>query len=240
MPNARDAHMPPGRADRPYTGTAPFSSLFSSFFRCYNFLYSFKGAPPARHARRPGALREPGVRNRDEMSDRDGPDGAAGSAGSRRGGAAASLASFGRWSYGRGGCRTRRPRHRPQPVPAVTSPVPRQASRTRPPYSRQVHRSPGEGHSRWAGTPRIVRVGPSTRKGTRRSFLTASQKASSGPTLARGASANPAGLTARARPEARPDQRAANLWDLCEYPVRCEAIFAVLGKRQGSVACGAG
>jgi hypothetical protein len=44
-----------------------------------------------------------------------------------------------------------------------------------------------------------------------RSAKTAPQKASSGPTLARGASADPAGLTARARPEARPIKRAANL-----------------------------
>ena len=36
-----------------------------------------------------------------------------------------------------------------------------------------------------AGTPRIVRVGSSSVKGTRRSFLTASQKRSSGPTLER-------------------------------------------------------
>ena len=38
---------------------------------------------------------------------------------------------------------------------------------------------------RRAGTPRIVRAGPSSVKGTRRSFLTASQKRSSGPTLGR-------------------------------------------------------
>jgi hypothetical protein len=63
-----------------------------------------------------------------------------------------------------------------------------------------------------AGTPRIVRVGPSSVKGTRRSFLTASQKRSSGPTLERRRpNADPAGLTARARPEARPETRAANL-----------------------------
>jgi hypothetical protein len=36
-----------------------------------------------------------------------------------------------------------------------------------------------------AGTPRIVRVGPSSVKGTQRSFLTASQKRSPGPTLER-------------------------------------------------------
>ena len=73
--------------------------------------------------------------------------------------------------------------------------------------------SPGRSRSRSrGGTPRIVRAAPSTRKGTRRSFLTAAQKGSSGPTLARGASGDPAGLTARARPKARPETRAANLW----------------------------
>jgi hypothetical protein len=41
------------------------------------------------------------------------------------------------------------------------------------------------------------------------SAKTAPQKASSGPTLVRGATADPAGLTAGARPEARPHRRAA-------------------------------
>ena len=58
--------------------------------------------------------------------------------GSRRCGAAPSLASFGRRPYGRGGCRARPPRHRPQPVPAVTSPIPRSASWSQPSASRQV------------------------------------------------------------------------------------------------------
>jgi hypothetical protein len=42
-----------------------------------------------------------------------------------------------------------------------------------------------KGHSHRDGTPRIVQVGPSSVKGTPRSFLTASQKGSSGPTLER-------------------------------------------------------
>ena len=91
----------------------------------------------------------------------------------------------------------------------------------RPSPSRQVRRSPSESHSHRAGMPRIVQGGPSTRKGTRRSFLTAPQKASSGPTLARGASTAPAGLTARARPEARPEsarQTSANLGISDERP----------------------
>ena len=37
-------------------------------------------------------------------------------------------ASFGRGPYVRGGCRARLPRHRPQPVPAVTAPVPHHTS----------------------------------------------------------------------------------------------------------------
>jgi hypothetical protein len=107
------------------------------------------------------------------------------------------------------------------PAPAAAgarriAPMPHHASRTRPSCSRRVRRSPYEGHSRRAGTPRIVQVGPLHPQGhpkilSNRSAKTAPQKASSGPTLARGASAAPAGLTARARPEARPDRRAANL-----------------------------
>ena len=58
------------------------------------------------------------------------------------------------------------------------------------------------------GTPRIVRVGPSNLNG-------ASHPANAGRTfgapLTPETSADPAGLTARARPEARPEARAANL-----------------------------
>ncbi len=82
-------------------------------------------------------------------------------------------------------------------------PVPRRAARTRP-SGRASYAIAGKVTRTGDGTPRIVRAAPSTCKGTRRSFLTAPQKGSSGPTLARGASSDPAGLTARARPEARP------------------------------------
>jgi hypothetical protein len=70
-----------------------------------------------------------------------------------------------------------------------------------------VHRSPGKGHRVRAETPRIVRAGPSSVKGapTARRLLAQAQ------TLDPGASASPAGLTARARPKARPDKRTANL-----------------------------
>ena len=106
----------------------------------------------------------------------------------------------------------------PRPAAPVTGrvryppyrPMPRPAARTRPSGTREL-RDRRKGHQHEDGTPRIVRAAPSTRKGTRRSFLTAPQKGSSGPTLARGASSDPAGLTARARPKARPDRRTANL-----------------------------
>ena len=50
-----------------------------------------------------------------------------------------------------------------------------------------------KGHSHRAGTPRIFQVGPSSVKGTPRSFLTASQKGSSGPTLERRSLCRPSG-----------------------------------------------
>ena len=113
--------------------------------------------------------------------------------GSRRCGAAAFAAPFGRKPYGATSCRARLPRHRPQPVPAVT------------PRCRATRAGPGrharaecavrraKGHSHRAGMPRIIQVGPSSVKGTRRSFLTASQKGSSGPTLERRSLCRPSG-----------------------------------------------
>ena len=100
---------------------------------------------------------------------------------------------FGRKPYGATSCRARLPRHRPQPVPAVT------------PRCCAIRAGPGrharagcadrraKGHSHRCGTPRIVRVGPSSVKGTPRSFLTASQKGSSGPTLERRSLCRPSG-----------------------------------------------
>ena len=84
---------------------------------------------------------------------------------------------------------------------------------TRPTPSRRMRRKPRECHSQRAGTPRIVRAGPSSVKGTLRF-------ADVWPPLSAGASASPAGLTARARPEARPEMRAANL-----IPYRGWALF---------------
>ena len=85
------------------------------------------------------------------------------------------------------------PRHRPQPVPAVTPR--RRATRAGPGRHARAEcaDSRAKGHSHRAGTPRIVQVGPSSVKGTRRSFLTASQKGSSGPTLERRSLCRPSG-----------------------------------------------
>jgi hypothetical protein len=84
------------------------------------------------------------------------------------------------------------------PAPAAAgprrhAPMPRHTSRTRPSRSHRVRRSPCEGHRHRDGTPRIVRVGPSSVKGTPRSFLPASQKGSSGPTLERRSLCRPSG-----------------------------------------------
>ena len=116
-----------------------------------------------------------------------------GSPGSHRCGAAASVAPFGRKPCGATSCRARLPRHRPQWVPAVT---PRcRATQAGPCRHARAgcadHRA--KGHSHRAGTPRIVQVGPSSVKGTPRSFLTASQKGSSGPTLERRSLCRPSG-----------------------------------------------
>ena len=81
---------------------------------------------------------------------------------------------------------------------------------------RQVCRSPGERSQAPGRNAAHCQGRPLHPQGhpeilSNRSAKPASQKASSGPTLARGASTDPAGLTARARPEARPYGRAANL-----------------------------
>jgi hypothetical protein len=91
------------------------------------------------------------------------------------------------------------------PPPAATGPrrnasLPRNTSRTRPPLAQGVPIA-GRRSQPQAGTPRIVRVGPSSVNGAPhpRSARTRLRRA-----VDPGASANPAGLTARARPEARP------------------------------------
>jgi hypothetical protein len=66
-----------------------------------------------------------------------------------------------------------------------------------------------EGRRHRAGTPRIARVGPSSLNGASHPALRADAPAAR--TVDPGVSADPAGLTARARPEARPETHAANL-----------------------------
>jgi hypothetical protein len=125
--------------------------------------------------------------------------------GFRRCGAAASLASFGRMPCGRGGCRARLPRHRPQPVPAVTSPG--AARRELVAAVGIAPDTPIAGRrSQSPDLPRIVRVGPSSLNG-------ASHPRFARTRLRRAVDpgADPAGLTARARPEAQRHERAANL-----------------------------
>jgi len=106
------------------------------------------------------------------------------------------------------------------PAPAAAgprrhAPMPCHTSRARPSRSRRVRRSPcersqppGRNATHCPGRPLHPQGHPKIL--STRSAKTAPQKASSGPTLARGASVDPAGLTARARPEARPEARAAN------------------------------
>ena len=179
---------------------------------CYNFIYGFKGAPSARHAYGPNRLREQARATGESKAARGPVMSCKGRRVSRRCGVAASAAPFGRKPYGATSCRTQLTRHRPQLVPAVTPPSPRHTCRTKPSRSRHLRRSPYEDHSHRPGTPRIIQVGPFSVKGAPRSFLTASQKGSSGPALERRSlMGDPAGLTARARPEARPEARAANL-----------------------------
>ena len=132
--------------------------------------------------------------------------------GSRRCRAAAFAAPFGRKPYGATSCRARLPRHRPQrsppsrpaAVPARAGPgrrahaecADRRAKRSQPPGRNAAH-CPGRPLQR-QGHPKIL----SNR------FAESDLR---DPPLSAGASADPAGLTARARPEARPDKRAANL-----------------------------
>jgi len=103
----------------------------------------------------------------------------------------------------------------------------------RPMASRRVRQSPEKCVTvTRAGTPRIVRAGPSSVKGTPRSFLKPLRRNDlRDPPLSAGASASPAGLTARARPEARPGTRTANLSSstrhLSEERLGSEGVLAV-------------
>ena len=110
-----------GRGDRsPARESFAFAVCLAFAVACDNFLYGFKrtfGAPcltagtgNASWREQPGesrAARGPAISGK-------------GRRGSRRCGAAAFAALFGRKPYGATSCRARLPRHRPQPVPAVT------------------------------------------------------------------------------------------------------------------------
>jgi hypothetical protein len=88
-----------------------------------------------------------------------------GSPGLRRCWAAAFAAPFGRKPYGATSYRARLPRHRPQPVPAVT---PRcRGTRAGPGRDARVECADrrAKGHSRRSGTPRKIQVDPSSVKG---------------------------------------------------------------------------
>jgi hypothetical protein len=135
--------------------------------------------------------------------------------GSRRRGAAASPRPSDASPTARRLPRTAPPvtgRLRSPPYPAAAT-----ASTTTRPYPRaecadrhvKMSQRPGRNAAHCLGRPLHPQGHPKIL--STRSAKTAPQKASSGPTLARGASADPAGLTARARPEARPETRAANL-----------------------------
>ena len=78
----------------------------------------------------------------------------------------------------------------------------------KPSTSRRVRQQPGECHSHGDGTSRIVRAGPPPASTVLRIPLRGTRLRRA---VDPGASASPAGLTARARPEARPEGRAANL-----------------------------
>jgi hypothetical protein len=76
------------------------------------------------------------------------------------------------------GARRGRGAERRASVPASRRPV---AARRHASFRQRTQPISAEDQASGAGTPRIVRAGPSSVKGTRRSFLTAPQKRSSGP-----------------------------------------------------------
>ena len=145
--------------------------------------------------------------------------------------------AFGRKPYGATSCRVRLPRHRPQPVPAVT---PRcRATRAGPgrPARAECADRRTKGHSHQDGTPRIVQVGPSSVKGAPRSVLTASQKGSSGPTLERRSRPSGPNGEGQARGQARnarsePPQRGT--YRDARLTARQSTIFYAVDPRLGS------
>jgi hypothetical protein len=112
------------------------------------------------------------------------------------------------------------PRTRPQRAPAVTRRGSRALRAGRTGRHAQMGRSPGEGSQRRAGTPRIVQAGPSSVKGTPRSFLTASQKRSLGPTLERRSLCQPSGPGGEGPAKGLARTHAANLQKKPSSPAR--------------------
>ena len=130
--------------------------------------------------------------------------------------AAAFAAPFGRKPYGAARGRARLARHRP--------------SRSLPSRPDAVPHEPGQAVTRAPSAPIAVRKVTAT--GPERRALSGSAPPPSrapkilsnrsakdlrDPPLRAGASADPAGLTARARPEARPEMRAANLCETMRF-----------------------
>ena len=152
---------------------------------CDNFLYSFKGAPSARHAYGRDRPRELARTTGGEQGGRVTGDKRQGLPGVSplQGGSFA--APFGRKPYGATSCPARLPRHRPQPVPAVTPPMPRHTSRAGPSARAKCANRRAKGSQPPGRNAAHCPGRPLQRKGTRRSFLTAPQKRSSGPTLER-------------------------------------------------------
>jgi hypothetical protein len=119
--------------------------------------------------------------------------------GSRRYEAARFAASFGRGSYGAAAARARHPGDRRLRSPPYPAAAPASIT-TRPSASRQMRQSPGECRSDGAERRTLSGLAPPTvlripLRGTRLRRA-----------VDPGDSASPAGLTARARPEARPER----------------------------------
>jgi hypothetical protein len=178
-----------------------------------NFMYGFKGAPSARQPDRPRPIPRRMRWTCPESVERAGQcvwrrRGAGDSRRRWRGSLARRLQRDS--APARAAARRAAAPHRPQPHPAVTHRGCLRSASCRAVVSRQVRQLLSEGHGHRAGTPRIVRGGPSGVKGA----PIRSRRQGDGrkrPPLTPETSAAPAGLTARARPEARPIRRAANL-----------------------------
>ena len=176
---------------------------------CDNSLYSFKGAPSARRARRPG--REPREASAANRAGDERPSwpaaGVRGQSGGRAvGGAAAFVAPFGRKPTARRAAAPGGPSDRPRAVPAVSAPC---RARLREPGRRArascavAGISPARGRNAAHCPGQLLQPPTVLRIPLRGTCL---RRAVDPGDLCR-----PAGLTARARPKARPVARVANL-----------------------------